>query len=161
MNAKRICKIIRETLKASKNKVLRPEEFMIGLAFYHKTKLFDSDPGNKTTVGMLDIPYEDAEWFIRSTMRPSTEIYQDVANVCLIDLRNDDMKDIMVAMDYNIAFQILFTYYYMMDRLNNSPPDDAEEAIYLYHRHMDNDSSINAIKKSAAEYSKLSEFYKE
>lgn len=140
-------RLIRETLESIDAYYPVTESIidLIQLTFLNEsnTDTFFND-GYPLRHGLMRMSKEQVKDIICDVIRPNQTYASNIRNACLVDPSMDSIEDVFVACSYNIALQVLLTYYWYVSELEEFPMgiEDVASA-YLTHYRMEHPNAVS------------------
>ena len=144
MNKQFIDKIIKDTLEGIPYKfaITDADVAMVLVAFLDGSNMYQSGDVHHRRYGMMRMSNAQLEKVIHDYIIPHDDIYQYVLTYTMVDCRNFEYSDIWLAVDYNIAFQVIVTYLCLF-HLNGAKPESIMDAIDIYMDYWDRVNTKN------------------
>lgn len=76
---------------------------------------------NPHLYGMMALSEDQLKNFILTKVKTNPSWVRDINDICLVNLYNDDIDEVIEAASYNIALQVLLTFFIYLERTGDFP----------------------------------------
>lgn len=108
-----------------------PGHLAVALTFFAETGFYSDEEFVPKRHGMMNMSSEDVQELLQGYIRPRDSLCHLVKRFALVDAREDSLSDVLLACEYNVALQVLFTYFWFEFK-HGSGPESLDDSIYVY-----------------------------